>query len=67
MKPSLTSQDLTVMWKLRCLESQLFVGLRASACGFLTSQLPLKADPLKVCWSVGWMAPSAGCRSQCRT
>lgn len=54
------------MWRLSCLESQPSAGHRPSACGFSTSRCPVRTDLLRACWWDGWMAPSAGCRSQCR-
>lgn len=64
---SVSSQDLTVMWRLTCLESLPSVGLRPSACGFWTHWPLIRTDLLlRTCWWDGWMAPSAGCRSQCR-
>lgn len=54
------------MWRLSCLESQPSAGHRPSACGFSTSRCPVRTDLLRACWWDAWMAPSAGCRSQCR-
>lgn len=66
LKFSVTLQDLTVTWRLRCLGSQPSAGLRPSACGFLTSQRPLRTNLRRACWWDAWMAPSAGCKSPCR-
>lgn len=54
------------MWRLRCLGSRPSAGLTPSACGFWTSKRCVRTEQLRACWWAGWMAPSAGCRSQCK-
>lgn len=61
-----STQDLTVMRRLRCLGSLHFAGLRPSARVWILQQAVRTDLLLRACWWDGWTAHSAGCRSQCR-